>query len=128
MLIIKNGRKPMPCLGFGGGSMKKNYTASKTKKKQHEWFNPDGSFRAISVELAAKKMVVSERRVRKMLSDGVLSGTKESRAWLVDYPFRIRIGTRGPASQAFKDRSFVPKGRHRRNSKPFDNSIIKKGD
>lgn len=108
--------------------MVKNYTASKPKKKQHEWFHPDGSFRAISVELAAKKMDVSERRVRKMLADGVLSGTKESRAWLVDYPFRLRIGTRGPASQAFKDRSFVPDRRFRRNSTPFNNQKTKKGE
>jgi hypothetical protein len=106
----------------------KNYTALNAKKKQHEWIAPQGYIEAISVEKAAEKLRISELRVRKMLADGVLKGTKHSRTWRVDYPFNVRIGTRGPASQAFKDRSVTPKtlGLSRPNNL-FNNQKIKKG-
>jgi len=102
--------------------MAKNYTAL----KEHKFYDEDGYLRAVTVEYAAKHFDVSTRRVRQMLADGVLKGAKHSRAWRVDYPFVIRLGTRGPASQAFKDKSYVPKKRWK--SKPFDNPKHKKGN
>ena len=101
--------------------MKKNCSVSKLQV----FSAPAGYIEAVSVAYAAAKMYVSERRIRQMLATGVLSGTKQSRAWRIDYPFRVRLGTRGPASQYFKDRSVVPKKRW--NSSPFPNQKIKKG-
>jgi hypothetical protein len=45
----------------------------------------------------AKRLSISERRVRQLLNSGRMSGTKlDNGRWLVDWPLQISSGTRGP--------------------------------
>ncbi len=54
------------------------------------------AFSSVTVEKAAAYFNVSTRRIRKLLSDGRLAGTKNGKLWLVSYPYQYTIGTRGP--------------------------------
>lgn len=50
----------------------------------------------IDVDRAAKILGVSERRVRTLLSQGRMTGWKDSSGWRVLYPLSILPGRRGP--------------------------------
>lgn len=50
----------------------------------------------VTVQKAADYFMVSTRRIRKLLSDGRLAGSKNGKAWQVAYPFQYIIGMRGP--------------------------------
>lgn len=101
--------------------MDKNYSASKKG-----FYDAQGYLISVTVERAADEFSVSTRRIRQMLIDGVLKGTKHRQAWQVQYPYEYRLGTRGPASARFKSHALVPKKRW--NSPKFENSKLKKGD
>ncbi|MEQ1531643.1 MAG: hypothetical protein ABL925_20210 [Methylococcales bacterium] len=51
---------------------------------------------ACTVTLAAQQFRLSTRRVRQMLIDGKLKGSKIGQAWKVAYPYQIVMGRRGP--------------------------------
>lgn len=45
----------------------------------------------------AKRLSISERRVRQLLIAGRMSGVKQKNGrWLVDWPLQITAGKRGP--------------------------------
>lgn len=45
----------------------------------------------------AKRLSISERRVRQLLTSGRMSGVKlENGRWLIDWPLKITAGKRGP--------------------------------
>jgi len=45
----------------------------------------------------AKRLSISERRVRQLLTNGRMSGQKlENGRWLVNWPLQITSGKRGP--------------------------------
>jgi hypothetical protein len=45
----------------------------------------------------AKRLSISERRVRQLLATGRMAGIKqENGRWLVDWPLQITSGKRGP--------------------------------
>lgn len=45
----------------------------------------------------AKRLSISERRVRQLLAAGRMAGIKqENGRWLVDWPLQITSGKRGP--------------------------------
>lgn len=69
--------------------MKRNYSVEQNRFFQHG---------GVSVEVAAKRFNVSRRRVRCLLAQGRLDGSREpgKRAWMVTWPPRIRYGSRGP--------------------------------
>lgn len=53
----------------------------------------------------AKRLSISERRVRQLLSTGRMSGIKHGNGrWLVDWPLRITSGKRGPDMVAYPTR------------------------
>jgi hypothetical protein len=106
--------------------MIKKHKKNSTALKVHVFNSPSGYIEAVSVERTADAFGVSERRVRQMLTTGVIHGEKVGRAWRVTYPYRVVLGTRGPASSAFKKDSRVPKKRWK--SSRFTNSKTKKGD
>jgi len=89
-------------------------TWKKLFRLKYQYFScrPSGkirSFDAFTVEQAAGYFDISERRIRQMLATGVLKGTKNGRSWIIDFPFMVRLGTRGPASKVFRRGSCVPK-------------------
>ncbi len=50
-----------------------------------------------TVTQVAKRLGISERRVRHLLSSGRMAGTKsENGRWSVEWPLRITAGKRGP--------------------------------
>lgn len=52
----------------------------------------------ISTVEAAKRLSVSDRRVRFLLSAGRLKGQKDCGGrWQVELPFTVQMGSRGPA-------------------------------
>lgn len=44
----------------------------------------------------AKRLKISERRVRHLLSSGRMSGIKKNGKWLAIWPLRVSSGKRGP--------------------------------
>lgn len=61
------------------------------------------SVEKVSVADAAKQFGVSERRVRSLLLSGRLKGEKnEVGHWLVQFPYIVQMGRRGPALFAGK--------------------------
>ncbi len=55
----------------------------------------------------AKRLSISERRVRQLLIDGRMSGVKqENGRWLVDWPLHITSGKRGPDMDNYPTRIF----------------------
>ena len=101
--------------------MKKNYSVSK-----QDSFYENGYLMAVTVECAAAWFDVSTRRIRQMLIDGKLKGTKYGTSWRIDYPYQIIIGRRGPRISKYSGVSISPK--YRRNVFDFENMKIKKGD
>ena len=51
---------------------------------------------SVTVEKAAIYFSVSTRRIRKLLAEGRLAGSKNGKLWQVSYPYQFTIGTRGP--------------------------------
>lgn len=107
--------------------MKKNYSPS---KKAEFYYDDRGYTVGCTVEKAAEYFEISTRRVRQMLIDGKLKGTKHGQSWRVDYPFQRTIGTRGPAIEKYRNQGIQPlKQRGKRwNTGKFNNQKIKKGD
>lgn len=107
--------------------MTKNYTVSKGKY----FCTESGHVYAVSVEKAADYFEVSTRRIRKMLSDGKLSGVKKGTTWHVFYPYQHTFGKRGPLISKFTNEGIkkAPTFRgKRRNTSNFDNQKLKKGE
>lgn len=102
-------------------NVENNYSVSKKG-----FYDAKGFLEAVTVERAADEFNVSTRRIRQMLIDGVLKGTKHGQAWRIEYPYQYKLGTRGPASARFKRHATVPKKRW--NSPKFENEKLKKGD
>ena len=52
----------------------------------------------MTVEHAARLLLVTPRRVRAMLMGGFLGGSKDflTGRWMVAYPLNLKIGKRGP--------------------------------
>jgi len=56
----------------------------------------------------AKRLGISERRVRKLLSSGRMSGVKQKNGrWLVDWPLQITSGKRGPDMESYPTRLYI---------------------
>lgn len=56
----------------------------------------------VTVAQVAKRLSISERRVRQLLSSGRMAGNKlESGRWLVIWPLHITAGKRGPDMNNF---------------------------
>jgi len=106
--------------------MIQNYTVSDyeaPKPTRYGEFMLDGKLVAVNVDLASKALHISTRRVRQMLLDGKLKGTKFGKLWRINYPFQIVMGKRGPI-MGYNRYSKRLKGR---NSKDFVNSTFTKG-
>lgn len=57
-----------------------------------------GNSALISVAEAARRLAISERRVRGLLLQGRLKGKKNDVGhWQVEVPFTVQMGRRGPA-------------------------------
>jgi len=53
----------------------------------------------------AKRLSISERRVRQLLTSGRMSGKRlENGRWLVDWPLQITPGERGPDMASYPTR------------------------
>lgn len=100
--------------------MEKNYSVSNSDS-----FYENGWLVAVSVERAAIWFEVSTRRIRQMLIDGKLKGTKLGTSWRINYPYQITMGRRGPLTSKYKNANISPK--NRRNINDFKNLKIKKG-
>jgi hypothetical protein len=106
--------------------MIKNYTVlnyEAPKPTKYGEFMLDGKVVAVNVDLASKALHVSARRVRQMLLDGKLKGTKYGKLWRINYPFQIVMGKRGP----MLGYNFYSKRVKSRNSIAFQNSAFTKG-
>jgi hypothetical protein len=55
----------------------------------------------LTVEGAAYRMKCSTRRVRQLLQQVRLAGSKVGKDWQVDYPITLQIGQRGPKNKFF---------------------------
>jgi len=86
-------------------------------------FMLDGKLVAVNVDLASKLFHTSTRRVRQMLLDGKLKGTKFGKLWRIPYPFQIVMGKRGPMLGYNRYSKRVKS----RNSIAFENSRFTKG-
>lgn len=71
----------------------------------------------IGVVEAAALLYVTPQRVRRLLADGRIPGTKHpvTGVWQVPYPFTVRTGTRGPRFGA-RMRALQAKKPQKRNS------------
>jgi len=106
--------------------MIQNYTVSNydaPKPSRDGEFLLDGKLVAVNVGLASRALHISTRRVRQMLIDGKLKGTKFGKLWRINYPFQIVMGRRGPMLGYNRYNKRV-KGR---NINDFTNSAFKKG-
>lgn len=86
-------------------------------------FMLDGKLVAVNVDLASKLFHTSTRRVRQMLLDGKLKGTKYGKLWRINYPFQIVMGKRGPMLGYNRYSKRVKA----RNSIAYENSRFTKG-
>lgn len=106
--------------------MTKNYSVSSyevLKPSRDGEFMQDGKLVAVNVDLASRLFHTSTRRVRQMLIDGKLKGTKYGKLWRINYPFQIVMGKRGPML-GYNRFSKRVKGR---NSNAFENAAFTKG-
>jgi excisionase family DNA binding protein len=101
-----------------------------TVSKPNHFCDDYGFTIAYTVEAAAEHFLVSTRRIRQLLNDGKLKGTKHGRAWRVKYPYELVIGTRGPLSIKAQSRraGTFKQSRPARNGSSFENPKLKKGD
>lgn len=107
--------------------MIKNYSVTdlyNTKPDKDGCFLVDRKLVAVNVDMASKAFRISTRRVRQMLQDGKLKGVKVGNCWLIDYPFQIVMGRRGPmlGYQRYEKRT------KSRKVIDFNNPVLTKGD
>lgn len=103
-----------------------NYSAfdyGSIKPDKYGRFEVNGTLVALTVEEVSKAFGTSTRRIRQMLIDGKLKGTKYGKIWRVDYPYQIVMGRRGPVLSylSWKQRT------SQRNIKDFQNITFTKG-
>lgn len=106
--------------------MLKNYSAlnyETPKPTRDGEFMLDGKLVAVNVDLASKLFHTSTRRVRQMLIDGKLKGTKFGKLWRINYPFQIVMGKRGPMLGYNRYERRLKS----RNINDFENSAFTKG-
>jgi len=59
----------------------------------------------VTVSQVAKRLSISGRRVRQLLSTGRMSGVKqENGRWIIDWPLQITSGKRGPDMNGYPTR------------------------
>lgn len=81
---------------------------------------------ACTVTLAAQQFRLSTRRVRQMLIDGKLKGSKIGHAWKVAYPYQIVMGRRGPLMGFNKVQRQGRMRKKSRNIIDFDNQVYER--
>jgi excisionase family DNA binding protein len=110
--------------------MLKKARKNSTVLKPQSFCDDYGFTIAYTVERAAEHFLVTTRRIRQLLNDGKLKGTKHGRAWRVKYPYELVIGTRGPLSTKAKMRgdNTFKQSRPARKGSSFENPKLKKGD
>jgi len=104
-----------------------NYTAfdyGQIKPDKYGRFEVNKTVVAVNVEVASRAFGCSPRRIRQMLLDGKLKGTKYGKLWRIDYPYQIVMGRRGPilGYLDWKTRT------SQRNIKDFTNLTFTKGE
>lgn len=97
----------------------KKHLKNSTVSKVDVFRDSMGYMVAVSAEYAAIEFAVSTRRIRQMLEAGTLKGTKHGRAWRIEYPYTVKLGTRGPASNKQKKKQAASKLAEFHNNKIY---------
>ena len=75
-----------------------------SQKREIKQYHPILGLRwYLTVEGAAYRLKCSTRRVRQLLQQHRLIGSKAGKDWIIKFPIMLQIGKRGPKANLFTD-------------------------